>query len=334
MRQPLRRAARQAGAALLLAMVILTLVATVASGMVWQQQRAVDVEGAERARLQASWMMTGAIDWTRMIVRQVNTSEVSEDMWLNRPFAEARISTFFAVDRNNTLDSGLDAFLSGAIVDAQSRWNLRNLVDAKGEVSDADRLTLIALCNAAAVPSDTAARLEEGLSAAWAPANPGAANPTPPTTPSKPTIPREQSPIAPTRMADLVWLGLDQATVARLVPYMEILITASPAPTQVNLNTASTAVMRAVIPGLDGATAERIVQARPLDEAKVQTALAPFPYDTSKVSVSTQWLEVTGRIRLETRVLEETLLMRRATTGDRSITVVRRERRNQFLSGG
>ena len=44
----------QRGAALLLAMLILTLVATLASGMVWQQWRAIQVESAERSRTQSA----------------------------------------------------------------------------------------------------------------------------------------------------------------------------------------------------------------------------------------------------------------------------------------
>ena len=40
----------QRGAALLTAMIIVTLVSTLAAGMVWQQWRAVQVEVAERAR--------------------------------------------------------------------------------------------------------------------------------------------------------------------------------------------------------------------------------------------------------------------------------------------
>ena len=50
---------RQRGAALLLAMVIVALITTVASGMVWLQTRAVQVEAAERARAQAAWILSG-----------------------------------------------------------------------------------------------------------------------------------------------------------------------------------------------------------------------------------------------------------------------------------
>lgn len=50
------------GAALLVAMVLLSVVATLAAGMVWQQWRAVQVETAERSRHQSGWMLLGALD--------------------------------------------------------------------------------------------------------------------------------------------------------------------------------------------------------------------------------------------------------------------------------
>ena len=58
------------GAALLVAMVLLTLVATLAAGMVWQQWRAVQVEIAERGRAQLAWILSGAADWARLILRE------------------------------------------------------------------------------------------------------------------------------------------------------------------------------------------------------------------------------------------------------------------------
>ena len=64
--RPARRS--QHGAALLTAMIIVTLVATLAASMVWQQWRAVQVEGAERARAQSAWILAGALDWARLIL--------------------------------------------------------------------------------------------------------------------------------------------------------------------------------------------------------------------------------------------------------------------------
>ena len=60
----------QRGAALLAAMLTVALVATFAAGALWQQWKSVEVEGAERQRTQARWLLTGALDWARVILRE------------------------------------------------------------------------------------------------------------------------------------------------------------------------------------------------------------------------------------------------------------------------
>jgi len=60
----------QRGAALLLAMLTVTLVAALAASALWQQWRALEVERAERQRAQAAWILTGALDWARLILRE------------------------------------------------------------------------------------------------------------------------------------------------------------------------------------------------------------------------------------------------------------------------
>ena len=120
--------------------------------MVWQQYRAIQVEGAERARTQAAWILSGALDWARLILREDGgTSAASDHLgepWAV-PLAEARLSTFLAADRDNNSvaeNDSLDAFLSGSITDAQSRWSLRRLVDAEGKPVEAELKTLQRLC--------------------------------------------------------------------------------------------------------------------------------------------------------------------------------------------
>src|SRR6202008_3532089 len=60
----------QRGAALLMAMLVVVLVATFAAASLWQQWRSVEVETAERARIQSGWILTGALDWARLILRE------------------------------------------------------------------------------------------------------------------------------------------------------------------------------------------------------------------------------------------------------------------------
>ncbi len=234
---------RSRGAALLIAMSLLVLVSTLASGMVWQQHRAIEVEAAERARVQSAWILNGALDWARLILREDARSPgptALSEPWAT-PLAEARLSTFLATDKDHNVDSGPDAFLSGSIVDLQSRYNLRNLVDGN-KVIETELATLQRLCEAAGVPTDTAARIAEGLRAAWAGGD----------------AQGSATPLVPRTVAQLQWLGLDPAVLDHLQNFVVLL----PVRTTVNVNTADAEVIAAVTPGLDPGAAQALVQAR------------------------------------------------------------------------
>ena len=58
------------GAALVAAMLTVSLVAMLAAGAVWQQWRTVEVESTERQHAQAQWLLLGALDWARVILRE------------------------------------------------------------------------------------------------------------------------------------------------------------------------------------------------------------------------------------------------------------------------
>jgi general secretion pathway protein K len=304
MPRPLRR---QRGAALLLAMLVLTLVATLAAAMTWHQQRAIEVEAAERARTQAAWILDGALDWARLILREDARGSGSVDHlgepWAV-PLAEARLSTFLASDRQADSDDGPEAFLSGAIVDAQSRYNLRNLVGSDGKPAPLEAAAFKRLADAIGLEAVVADQLIDGLRAALV----GDAD--------------ESTPLAPRRVADLRWLGLDGEALARLQPFVVLLPTATP----VNLNTAAREVVLAAIDGIDLGSAERIVQARqrgPLRNADEVKALLPegVKLDDKRAAVGSRHFEVQGRLRLEDRVLEQRSLVERR--GNEVVTLQR-----------
>jgi general secretion pathway protein K len=286
----------QRGGALLLAMLILTLVASVAAGMVWQQYRAIQVEAAERARTQAAWILLGALDWARLILREDARSSANLDHlgepWAV-PLAEARLASFLAADRDNTAadNEGLQAFLSGQISDAQGRFNLRQLVDDEGKLVPTQVAALQRLCEAAGAPGDAAPSIAEGLRAAWA----GEAGAL----------------LAPDDVGELRRFGLDAATIERLRGWIVLL----PQRTPLNLNTASREVIAAAVEGLDLSSAERIVSTRartPFKSlAEVQTLLAGVQLDPNRVGVASRYFEVQGRLRLEDRVLEERSMVER-----------------------
>lgn len=320
-RSPGRRHA-QRGAALLLAMIIVTLVTTLAAGMVWQQWRAVQVEAAERARSQAAWILSGALDWARLILREDARSGGSDNLtepWATA-LAEIRLSTFLAADKdNNAEDSGPEAFLSGSITDAQARYNLRNLI-VEDKLSPAELLVLERLLDGTGLPRDWANRIGKALlTASLADAAADAANPTP-----APTA--DDTPLMPHNVAQLAWLGVDADGLQRLAPLVVLL----PQRTPVNLNTASREVLAAVI-NTDLSSAERLVQVRqrsPFDTLAAAAKHLPgtVALDAERVDVKSSFFEVRGRLRLGDRALEERSLVHRQ---GRDVIPLQHERVNQ-----
>jgi general secretion pathway protein K len=331
----------QRGAALLTAMIIVALVATLASSMVWQQWRAVEVETADRARAQSAWILSGALDWARLIMRE-DKRDIDHlgEPWAV-PLAEARMSTFLAADKDNT-DTGPEAFLSGVIADAQSRYNLRNLISGTRIAPPAQLAILVKLCDLVGVSNDVAIGIANGLNDAA----PSSATGTTPTgtsvgplasvgTTGTTTANKPQSanpPLMPQNERQLRWLGVDPDALARLQPYVVLLPMATP----VNLNTAPREVIAAVVDTLDLAGAERLVQGRTRSPFKtVSDAQNLLPgtalLDGQRVDIKSSYFEVGGRLRLEDRILEERSLIVRATSGN-VITAIARERTNSQQS--
>ncbi len=312
----------QRGAALLLAMVILTLVATLAGGMVWQHARAIQVEGSERARLQSAWVLSGAMDWAILILREdllgdLRTGGGSQpadhlgEPWAV-PLAEARLSTFLAADRSGTTvdgDDGPDAFLSGSIVDVQAKWNLRNLIDQNGALNPAQVDVLTRLCDIASTPSGTASQ----LSAAYLRASSGASG----------------APMLPQSMDELWWLGVEPPLVAMLAPYITVLPVATP----INANTASAEVIAAVVPNMSTSEAQRLVQLRQSAHFKsfaaLNAQLSPLQQKgiaQQTIDVNSKYFEVRGRLRLDNHALEEVSIIRRNSPS--TIKAIQRARVN------
>jgi len=289
----------QRGAAILTAMIIVTLVATLTSAMVWQQWRALQIEAAERARAQSAWILSGALDWARLILREDARTGGADHLgepWAV-PLAEARLSTFLAADRDNT-DGAPDAFLAGSIADAQSRWNLRNLIDAEGKIVEAEVRTLGRLCDLVQTDPAVAERVATALQSALRASRSAASD--------------DAAPLMPEDSSQLGWLGIDADALRRLAPYILVLPQATP----VNLNTAPREVIAAATQGLDLASAERLVQARQrnpfraLSDAQALLS-ASVALDPARVSTSSNYFEVRGSLRLGDRVLEERSLVQR-----------------------
>ena len=300
--QPQPRGSR--GAALLAAMLTVALVATFAASALWQQWRAVEIEIAERARVQSAWVLTGSLDWARLILREDARSGGADHLaepWAV-PLEEARLSTFLAAsdttaatDPNST--DTQDAFLSGQIIDLQSQLNVMNLVQG-GTVSEPWLRTFAKLFELLGLPPQELARLVENLRFA---ADTSADNRS-----------GQFAPLMPQRVEQLTWLGLSPSTVAVLLPYVTLL----PGTAPLNLNTASPEAICASVPAMGLADAQRLVAERDRthfrstnDAGRILGTEGAF--GEGRHSVATRFFEVRGRLRLDQMVVEERSVLQR-----------------------
>lgn len=293
--------ARNTGAALITAMLTLSLVASLAAVALGRQWRNIEIESAENARAQSLWVLTGALDWARLILREDGRSGGAD--YLAEPWAipleEARITTFLAADKTTSAEDLMDqVFLSGRISDLQARLNVYNLVDGT-RVSDPDLKAFAKLFQLLGLPQAELTTLADNLR--YARDTRGEAGPD------------ALVPLLPQRLDQLTWLGLSPASLARLRPFITLL----PVRTPVNVNTASAQVLYACIEPLDLAQAQRLVAVRQLSHfnslADVSKVIGEVTgkLDESHHSVSSRFFEVSGRLRQEQTVVEERSVVQR-----------------------
>ena len=319
---------RQQGAALLSAMLVVTLVASLASAALWLQWRQVEIETAERGRSQSQWLMTGAMDWTRLVLAEDARSAQNADH-LGEPWAlpvqESRLSTFLSQDRQ-WREGDPEVFLSGQIFDAQSRLNLAALLE-DGKPVPAAVAAWTRLFAQLELPQAELQRLLQGWTQAVAASRSGAAMQA--TAQAMP-----DGPLLPQRLDQLAWLGLDAATLARLAPHATVLPVATP----VNLNTASELVLQVVVPGLDAASARQAVQRRnakpwmSLQEAAEALGASAGSLDERQHSVRSRYFEIHGRLRIAQNVQQEVALVERGGTLTRMLWRARTGSGNRHMA--
>ena len=283
------------GAALLAAMLTVSLVTMLAAGAAWQQWRMVEIESTERQHAQAQWLLLGALDWARVILREDARSgnpEAPTDH-LAEPWAialqEARLSTFLSA---NSSDDSLaqQVYLSGQIIDLQARMNVSNLL--QGNQIDLKSLqSFERLFEALSLPAAQLNTLAQGLVAAQQQ--------------------KEGAPLMPQRVSQLTWLGLTPQTLATLSPYITVL----PNRTPVNLNTAPTVVLYASVAGLSLSDANRLSGQRAQNpwsslDAFQKAAGKPVSVDGTH-SVNSRFFEVIGRLRTPATSLVERSVVQR-----------------------
>ena len=316
-----RHRTHQRGAAVVTALLMVTLAVVIVSGMLWRQQ--VQIRSIENQRLtaQAAWIERAAVDWARLILRddqrRSNVDYLGEP-W-SVPVAETRLSDFLGAGLR-TDQAGETSFLSGRIVDAQARFNLNNLyiwnASGTGRVVEIDQPSV-----------QVYRRLLQTLGM-----NPSLAEPTAQylvraargASPDGQPVPRP-----PDTAADLLAIpGYNPDMVAALEPFIVFL----PERTKINANTAEPEVLAAAIDKLPLDRARELVRQRDSayfldasDIVKRLRAVAPQADTTAAgaLEVSTHYFLVYGLVRHErARRLQVSLVQRASTLGSGNTTRV------------
>jgi general secretion pathway protein K len=295
----------QRGVAIITALVVVAAATIAVSTMMWRESISVRKVENQAALGQARWLARSAIEWARLVLLQdARTSAVDHlgEIWAI-PLAETRVTDDLAASQpgvavvpgtSPTPFADNDAaFISGQMHDAQARINLRGL--SSGDQVDEQRLgVLTRLMDVLSLNKDLAKAIAARFGA-------------PPKVDSFDDLARSMNAEG----------TMDAAVANRLRPYLVVL----PAPTPVNLNTASAEVLAAVIPDLplDGARA----LARSRDQAwfnQVGDVGARLPgaggtEAPTNVSVSSNYFEVDGRVRVGRADLQVAALIEREQNG-------------------
>ncbi len=325
------RPLRQRGVAVITALLLTTLAVTIVASLFWQQQVQVRSIENQRMQLQKQWILRGALDWACLILRESGKLSPLVDN-LQQPWAvglaETRLDSYVENGRSDSEAS--DASISGKIIDANSRLNLRGL--SKGGKVDPVELsafrTLLtilkinpALAEAAAVtmaagqpkqvPS-AADQTKVPAVVATTPVTPATPNGTGTAAPATMTSPLEANrPMEITQVDDLLAVpGFTPAIVAQLKNYVIIL----PEPTAVNFNTTSAEVLAARVDTLSLAEAQGMIidrdRAYARDSGDLSTRLRGRP--PTGLAIRTDYFLVDGKVKLNRAGLEVQALIYRA----------------------
>ena len=265
---------RQRGVAIVTALLLTTLAVTIVASLFWQQQVQVRSMENQRLQLQTRWIVRGALDYARLILRQDGADRGSrttlDGVWAT-PLAETRLDQY--IERERVDQENFDAVLSGRITDAQSRYNLANLAEQR-QASAPNVQVFQRLLNNLRLDSSLAQKAADEVARSQKLLPPREGPPQNPTQPSgggtgaPPTQQGAQvssdgrgEPMDMQRVEDLLAVsGFTPQAIEKLRDFVIVLPTTSPTP--VNVNTAPAEVLSAVVENLSLSEAESMVNAR------------------------------------------------------------------------
>jgi general secretion pathway protein K len=292
------RQAKQEGVAIITALLLTTLAIGVVTSLFWHQQVQVRSIENQRLQLQKQWILRGALDWARLILREDGKFTSVDDLtepWAV-PLADTRLDSYVTPDAMGA--DVANALLSGSIQDAQACLNLSTLA-SHGVINPVDVAAFEKLLGALQQDTSLARAAAQQIALTQSHAD------------SKPGTPR---PIAFIQIDDLLSVpGYTPSVVAALRNHIIFLPRATP----VNINTASAEVIAARLPQLSSSDVSSLVARRrtasfrDLHEVATYLPGTPDP-DPALISVGTHYFLVNGHIAIQQAALQVQGLVERS----------------------
>jgi general secretion pathway protein K len=299
---------RQAGAAIVTALLVVTLAAVIVSALFYRESVAVRSIENRLALSQTRWVERAALDWAKVILRSDPALyDHATDVW-GTPVVETQLDET-VTGGAKIGDSARNAFLAGSVMDAQAKFNVNTLVGADGQPSVPHRDAMIKLMSLLGLPGESLVlgAVQRILKSRTTTLDNGTVSP---------------SEIRLIQFGDLRDIpGFDDAVMQALQPHVTVLPDEA---TPVNLNTASAEVIAAMIPSAQLSVVKTFVAQRervPLTTvAGISARLGldtTVPLNPRLLSVNTRFFWVNGLIRYDRVESQTETLIRRDSSGAR-----------------
>lgn len=322
------RQVRERGVAVITALLLTTLAVTIVASLFWQQQVQVRSIENQRLQLQKEWILRGALDWARLILREdakYSATDTLDEPWAV-PLSDTRLNQY--VEEGQADADAADASLSGGIVDAQSRYNLTNLAPSgvinPAEVAVFERL-LTALRLDPALAKATADMIAASSTrAAGSALTSGSTTAGTTGGATGPVVSGTPTSLPLTQVDDLLAVpGFAPQAVDSLRDFVIFL----PRVTPVNVNTASAEVLAARIASMSTGDAAVLIAARKTAAFRNLTDLAQrmpgksVSASSAELSVATSFFLVNGNVKMRRAGLQVQALVERTGATTRLVWV-------------
>ncbi|HVK95285.1 MAG TPA: type II secretion system minor pseudopilin GspK [Noviherbaspirillum sp.] len=304
---------RQRGVAVVTALLLTTLAITIVASLFWQQQVQVRSIENQRLQLQKQWILRGALDWTRLILRadkliSRNIDHLGEPWAV--PLAETRLEQY--VDEVQASEVP-DATLSGSIADAQARFNLGNLCQG-GQIAPMEVAVFSRLLGLLQLNPELAQAVATAMQNAQRPQSTGASNST-------------SQPMNLTHVDDLLAVpGFTPEIVEKLKDFVVVLPGTNKK--AVNANTAPAEVLAARIDTLSLPEAQALVAEREnawfKDAGDLQNRMQGRELGSGDgmVAFGSDYFLVNGHVRLNRAGMDMQALVDRSNANSNLIKIV------------